>query len=882
MIFLAPLAYTAGLQPQMTLQNDALAVVAQYTQGIWNLEIRIKTGDQQTVVLRPGAAQAGQFPAAGSGIPFSQCVVNQDTMTLTGTTGNIALTRKINVGTDGQVMVEDQFALGDPSQKVTQLGAVWTLSDSQTAIYTPGGKDYLPDTEFKTPFLLALGQNHDVLLTPDLSALSTGRPIPTVLAKSGPDSFSYGWGALDGTAGGGWSLSKTPRAFPGKASLKYSLRLAPEGTEMTPPSAARMLWTEWSKMRRNNPLPQTLPYWYMTKPIYSMQPTPDEKMLAPEGTGSRSYWWEGEIGDWKVGSASSQPRLEWGESNNMLRAAIGLRYWGNKLGQPSWRDRSDQMAALTLAGFDAVQGMPKSFRISNKSFERESDMTKAAATAVWLLRLSREPGFPYQEEAKRAINSIPLGPELTGLSSWRLALAAELTDDRSRLEDLAAVAMSQPERVNSFDAGLVEALAVLSEKLHKRELAAKAARLMEIYAINQAAWDMGHVSDMPLLGALGSDDLLDAEELPQAMLLLKVGELADDRVLFERGAIAQRSFVNLLYFNINAANGLALPSGTPVDRMSGGYSPDVFRGWAGFDKGEGQFLANAAIIDRDYGAFYRSDSGWAVGIDGLEANQKLEPVDLLARCPLPFGGHSTFEVLDQSNGRQAVDGPVFEPNVRALTIEWIDDEPHVVAHPGYVPMSRSTRPSGEFILADGTRLKAEVKAQGLAAPIRPSQTDLGPISFAGTMDGVSVDFHPTHLFIRPPLEPTVTGPRGWKRTGDLVGTGYPSLRLDNELAFSTADNGSGRGLSTLTGGFESPAFIITDSELSFRVQAARDCSIRLVDPLTGNVLRSYNGAAGQVETVIWDLTPFRGAKTVIRITDNSETGSIAVGSLSMQ
>ena len=101
----------------------------------------------------------------------------------------------------------------------------------------------------------------------------------------------------------------------------------------------------------------------------------------------------------------------------------------------------------------------------------------------------------------------------------------------------------------------------------------------------------------------------------------------------------------------------------------------------------------------------------------------------------------------------------------------------------------------------------------------------------------------------------------------------PSLLRDDVPIVSTADTGHGTRNEALTGVIESQTFLMTGIQISCRVATTGGLGTRIeiVDAIMNVPVATTNVTNG---TAVFDLPNSRGSLMIIRLTDDTKSGSI--------
>jgi|GEM_PF-4690619 len=534
-------------------------------------------------------------------------------------------------------------------------------------------------------------------------------------------------------------------------------------------------WRQFGAPRLQRGLPQTVPLHFYSRVVYDFGPKikPEDDIVSTVAvTRGPRPWWTSDIGGHKVGGPAKQGNISIPEA---ARAAWGMMWWGTRLQQHDWKERAQELLNLTLAA-PVVEGGFHADRFVHDpvTWGGASNLTTDAQTAYWYLRwLEKWPDSERKVDMLALVNATIVGCEAQQLEFDRM-----LASERRPGIRIGSGHMSD-RRLDPFSSRLL--CKVIQSKFVPLEWRGTSRNIITRaragYFQNSTLSSLGGVVAISLeeerIGFVRAKDKLGVTEFlaqrvtlqddamtpiddfgrmdnsapDDSLALMRAGAALHRKDLFERGVAAMRASLNQLNEGTLVANGIKVPSGTPLGTMcpaSYGKFSD-FDIVTGFVTLEGQMLANFAEALDEFGGFYKDPTGWAVGIDGCRPGTSGEPVSTLSSNPFPYSGEHKVEIVSPGKPRRRVDVTVL-PSICRLEVELTPNGMILLAIPGAMPHS-GVRPklSGTFKL-DGRswKGKATIGPRGFQCKW-PKGVTKGKFSFTGKIGNSKVTFGPVQL-----------------------------------------------------------------------------------------------------------------------------------------
>lgn len=810
---------------------------------------------------------------------------------------------------------------------------------TRTFLPSTSAGSVLTDDRFLSPVAAVASPRLRAAIVPDMNRLADSRPMPASLAAVMPragQSAQIGYGFVNArraselssqAASSSYQFSDIARRLPTNVEWGELVAITQWQQDTSVSTGlGSLLWAEFGRPRLASCLPQTVPFLFYTRPAYDFFLTEAELSTLPEDrrVGKRQ-WWEQTVSGRTVGAPSGATTVSYGPADNALRAAWGLKWWGQRLRQSKWQSRAVALLNLTLDGVLGATQPAGAFNLESKEWTRPASFADLATTARWLLRWRIDFADAPAEEIDRALDRLtkiligqlrPNGtypaatfppeegilPTIVPEATLFLAEfgSQQIVGDASQRE-LARSAARQVQALSAratayyadewpsgvplnamTDAHALLASANLSNDASLRNLALRVARRA---TLEQGVLTLRHRPTMDLFGSFPGAGAYDGQTATIASSLLDLGASFQDRELMERGAAALRCLLGTGVTNAQLAADLEIPDAVPFGRFASSYGAnetDRFGGWTSFFANEGQILASLADATMRYGDYYDSGKGWQVGLNGVQPGEDGQPVQVLWQNAVPYAKTYPIEVVRASGERQeAITRPI--PSLRNVVADpTADGKIRVTALPGFSAEAESVRSGrAEFGFQGGQTVEAKLSERGWEADINEAQF-LALNYFRAVLGDRTFDRKVDTPALFPRLSGAQFGSPFWTGLHDLADACWPSTVFPSPSGrtswpmLSTGEAGIGRPVPGLRGEFRSREFVIQEPLLFFVVAGQGEASIELFEPETRETLYSFTaGELEGFEEVEWDLAPYRGRRVVLRLVDNDRRGWIA-------
>jgi hypothetical protein len=429
--------------PQSLFSRDVgIRLIQSDGEIVQELSARDAQGKFRTILLSPThpsvKAGAGIKDATAVALPqnslysqpptfrFTDATINEKarTVTLTGGGERAGVVEVLSLPKTGNVIdVRLTVHFKDPNPVLDHLLATYAFAPGKPdTTWAPGlrGRPELviADHFFRSPAVVAQKGTLSAALIPDLDFLAGHRPIPTILdlncrpGVADRPLLSYGFCDYRLVAHVAFAHDASmARPVPPNLTLGFQVRLDAQ----TKPFAAYqpvadLMWERYGHRYVDKILPQAVPFEEYAKFCYPAA-------FAEKMTGG---WFERTIDAEVCGGLPSGWGLEsgwvsWQAWFNQVRSAWGLRWWGKRLGNADWVERSDKMLNLALAAPMHDGACPTTFE-SRTSTWRGSliapdkscyyDLTNIAWKGLQLLRWLSLPDCPRRDEVKRQVDAM--------------------------------------------------------------------------------------------------------------------------------------------------------------------------------------------------------------------------------------------------------------------------------------------------------------------------------------------------------------------------------------------------------------------------------------------------------------------------------------------
>lgn len=516
---------------------------------------------------------------------------------------------------------------------------------------------------------------------------------------------------------------------------------------------------EWAKVgepRLARGLPQTVPFKFYTRLVYSFGMPPEEDAGSEEEEGEvNPTWWDMKKGDEKLGAPRRPGSVDLAKAP---RAAWGMMWWGKKLQQFDWREHAEEFLNLTLDAPKVGDYHASTCTIDPLVWGKDGSLESDAEMAYWYLRwLDKWPNDERRPELMARIVELiqqcdkvqaehdkvrPIvvsGNLDTSLPTWGVRFLAEAST-RSYMDE--ATRERCKDIVRRSNKGQEPLVRVLEDSATPGKGLATQLALVRAGLRDSKSIEPTGVTKLQLTAddkGTSFDDFgtfrFPVDDTP--VTLLRAGALLNRKELMERGVAALRARLNQLSDPTLVANGILVPKTIPT----GALAPLTWEGQIHpvadkFECQEGQLMANFAEVADEFGGYFVHASGWAVGIDGVRATPQ-GPVSVLSSNPMPYTGDHEVEIVRQGKPRKTVEAIVL-PSISRIVLEGRK----LIAIPGVMKNRSKPALSGTFTMQGSSwSRKARIGVKGFECDW-PRNTKAGRFTFKGKINGTPVSFGP--------------------------------------------------------------------------------------------------------------------------------------------
>ena len=738
---------------------------------------------------------------------------------------------------------------------------------------SPAGRGIVPHDRLATPFAMLSARGLSVAMMPDVQDLESNRPMPSAMVV---ETTRLAYGFLPYSRGGDWSATRTEGVLKNPAEFEWRAQVLVARTPDAVDEANTFLWARDGAQRARAPFPQTVPFRYYTLPTYEL-----------EARGGPGLWWiaPGEDAQMRA-PRGADGQAKFTVDENIVRFAYGLRWWGVELQQTPWIRNADEVINFVLTAPRRERMSTIAYDTATSSWRFEPfDASAAAQTARYLHKYAND--FDHAREAEinamvaRLANDLLNEAKPNGLTAlfFQEFAAPRATDylqkHGTHLAELA--------RRYTGDRPSPESVALALYLSRTNPPGEPAKSLVKAMFLHQALWKPTTVLGTEVFGAFSGEHFLEERQSVYTADLFETVARLGLRGYAGRAVAALRAPLALFAHSTHGISGQRYPEGLSAYRSVawfGDRGQGVFGPWQGFAEGVGQTLTSLGEVTDQYGSYYTHKDGWTVGIDGLMVeNGKI--YSAFAFNPMTFEGVFPFEHVDASvDERTAGQDPDNYPTIRAMKLELDGEKMNLVALPGFTAVGVADRLKGSFTFGDGSTKPAQFLPTGLGTVVEPADLAKGPVAFYGSFDSTPLLTPKTYLLAAPPTA-AQAWPFGWLRTLGLADVVRTSVSYEGRPIVSTADNGKGERVESLTGAVESQAFLVTKNSLSFTLvgSADPDCYVELLDSTLGVPLMSLQKQGDSAEEYTWQIYDLVGRMVSFRLVDKSKVGSIEVKDL---
>ncbi|MBI5708365.1 MAG: hypothetical protein HZC36_15390 [Armatimonadetes bacterium] len=456
---------SVGLRVVMTpIGKTGIADVAEEyyakdAKGKWRMVLTSPTSSRVKLtssVPQPTALRqsAGRLFIEPPGFAFQQTILfsrkEGSTFTLKRAEGERVIQKIVEVPAIGKVIkVSLRAHMAKPRENIEYFvdslafapdGKTLSQGGKPDSTFSPGlrkgDNQVVGDHFFRAPVISAQRGTIAALMMPDVNVLAENRPIPTILDLDAKNDvvdatlMSYGFADHRGV-GHVWYAhdASMVRRVPQDLKLAYRLILdakaEPFGAYR---QAVKHQWEWYGHETFEKILPQAMPFEEYAKVCY---PAAINGGRLKEINGvqtvdpARNYptepgWFEVEIdgqicGGIPAGWGYQQGWVSWQSWFNQLRSAWGLHWWGLKLKNQDWIDKSNKMLNLALAAPMDRGLCPTTYQIKEKAWlgslirpraDCYYDLTNIAWKGIWMLRWLDFEDCPRREDILKQCQEI--------------------------------------------------------------------------------------------------------------------------------------------------------------------------------------------------------------------------------------------------------------------------------------------------------------------------------------------------------------------------------------------------------------------------------------------------------------------------------------------
>ena len=343
---------------------------------------------------------------------------------LTAKSEGSTIVKRIAVPSDGNLIkVEVQCDFAGRSPMIRYLLDSYAFAPDGKAMRSYGKPDatYAPairpskggvigDHFFRSPVANVQKGELSASVMPDLDVLESNRYIPTILdldAKNGVvDAPLISYGFADYRLVGHVYFvndSSMTRLAPPQLLFAHEILLdAQSPSKAGYQRAAEHQWQRYGSKYIGKILPQAMPFAEYAKVCFPAA-------LNEKETGG---WFEANIdgqtcGGMPSGWGRAEGWVSWQPWFNQLRSAWGMHWWGKRLGNADWIEKSEQMLNLALAAPMDRGAVPTTYQAKQKTWKGSLispdpkcyyDLTNMAWKGIWLLRWLEFDDCPRRDE----------------------------------------------------------------------------------------------------------------------------------------------------------------------------------------------------------------------------------------------------------------------------------------------------------------------------------------------------------------------------------------------------------------------------------------------------------------------------------------------------
>jgi hypothetical protein len=370
------------------------------------------------------AMDAGGLFQSAPTFGFTKYSIRGNQLELVSEGPKATVTETYTVPAEGKVLSVDlQATLKDAAPRIKHFLASYAFAPGHPdATWTPGLRkepdQVIADHFFRSPGVVVQKGSLSAILMPDLDVLSENRPIPTILdldchgTVTREPLLSYGFADYRLVSHVAFAHDASHTQFaPQKLSLGFQIRLDTESPAYSGYEAlADLMWSRYGHHYFDRILPQAMPFEEYANVCYPAA-------IGEKATGG---WFETTIdgqvcGGMPAGWGLEKGWVSWQDWFNQLRSAWGLHWWGKKVGNQDWVDKSNKMLNLALAAPIKEGASPTTYDSKNHAWVGclimpEStcyyDLTNLAWKGLSLLRWLQFEDCPRRDDVQGQVAGI--------------------------------------------------------------------------------------------------------------------------------------------------------------------------------------------------------------------------------------------------------------------------------------------------------------------------------------------------------------------------------------------------------------------------------------------------------------------------------------------
>ena len=350
--------------------------------------------------------------------------LSKRTLTLTSDSQHAKISEALTIPAEGnEIAVTLKAHIKDRNPRIQHFLATYAFAPGMPdTTWAPALRirddAVIGDHFFRSPGLVVQQNKVSAVLMPNLDVLAENRPIPTILdldcdpPVGDKPLVSYGFADYRLISHVQFAHDNSMiRPVPADLSLAFNIRLS---ADSEPHSAYKQLademWTDYGHRYFDKILPQAMPFADYANVCYP----------AAIGEKMTGGWFETAIdnqtcGGLPAGWGLEQGWVSWQSWFNQLRSAWGMHWWGTKLGNADWTDKSDKMVNLALAAPMNQGACPTTYDSHKHAWvgsliaptdDCYYDLTNIAWKGIWLQRWLKFADCPRREDINAQLKAM--------------------------------------------------------------------------------------------------------------------------------------------------------------------------------------------------------------------------------------------------------------------------------------------------------------------------------------------------------------------------------------------------------------------------------------------------------------------------------------------